>query len=378
MNAAIWFAGSFAVLTLAVHLLSVSIAAVRCRAPKVPVRAPADAPPVTLVRPVCGIDNLGEITLRSTFHLDYPDYEIVFCIAHARDPAIALIQRLIAAYPKRRARLLIGDDRVSENPKLNNCVKGWDAAAHDWIVLADSNVLMPPDYLTRLMARWDDETGLVCSPPAGSHPENFWAGVECAILNTYQARWQYTADTLGAGYAQGKSMLWRRDILERAGGIRRLGEEAAEDAAATKIIRAQGLTIKLADAPFTQPLGPRSATDVWRRQARWAQLRRSSFPLTFAPEIFSTALAPLSAVAVFANASELPVAGVVAAIALVWYGAETLLAWRAGWPLSPAYPLHAITRDIMLPAWWINGWLGSQFEWRGNAMTSVVAREAQG
>ena len=95
MNAAIWFAGSFAVLTFAVHLLSVSIAAVRCRRPKTPVRAPAGAPAVTLVRPVCGIDNLGEITLRSTFHLDYPDYEIIFCVAQLRDPAIALIERLM-------------------------------------------------------------------------------------------------------------------------------------------------------------------------------------------------------------------------------------------------------------------------------------------
>ena len=376
MNAAIWFAGSFAVLTFAVHLLSVSIAAVRCRRPKTPVRAPAGAPAVTLVRPVCGIDNLGEITLRSTFHLDYPDYEIIFCVAQLRDPAIALIERLLAAYPKRRARLLIGDDRVSENPKLNNCIKGWDAATHDWNVLADSNVLMPPDYVSRLMTRWDDETGLVCAPPAGSCGE-FLGRVECAILNTYQARWQYTADTLGTGYAQGKSMLWRRDILERAGGIRQLGSETAEDAAATKIIRAQGLNVKLADAPFTQPLGPRSATDVWRRQARWAQLRRSSFPLTFAPEIFSTALVPLFAVAAFANATELPIVASVAATAFIWYGAEMVLSWRAGWPLSPSYPLHAITRDIMLPAWWINGWLGSQFE-RGNAMTSVVAREAQG
>lgn len=341
-------------------------------------RRPADAPPVTLVRPVCGIDNLGEITLRSTFHLDYPDYEIIFCVAQARDPAIPLIERLIAAYPKRRAKLLIGDDRISDNPKLNNCVKGWEAAAHEWIVLADSNVLMPPDYLTRLLARWDSGTGLVCSPPAGSHPDNFWAGVECAILNTYQARWQYTADTLGLGYAQGKSMLWRRDILERAGGIRALGCEAAEDAAATKIIRAQGLQVKLADAPFTQPLGRRTAMEVWRRQARWAQLRRSSFPLTFAPEIFSTALVTLISVAAFASAAAWPVAACVAAAGILLYGAEMFLARRAGWPLSPAYPLYALTRDVMLPAWWLNGWLGSGFEWRGNAMTNVVAREAQG
>src|SRR6476619_5377237 len=74
MNAAIWFAGSFAAITLVIHLLSISIAAVRCRPPKTALRASANAPSVTLVRPVCGIDNLGEITLRSTLHLDYPDY----------------------------------------------------------------------------------------------------------------------------------------------------------------------------------------------------------------------------------------------------------------------------------------------------------------
>src|SRR6478752_5368123 len=94
MNAAIWFAGSFAAITLVIHLLSISIAAVRCRPPKTALRASANAPSVTLVRPVCGIDNLGEITLRSTLHLDYPDYEIIFCVAHPRDPAISLIQRL--------------------------------------------------------------------------------------------------------------------------------------------------------------------------------------------------------------------------------------------------------------------------------------------
>jgi len=95
-------------------------------------------------------------------------------------------------------------ERISANPKLNNCFKGWNAAAHDWIVLADSNVLMPPDYLTRLWNAWrHDDTGLVCSPPSGSQPDGFWAGVECAFLNTYEARWQYGADTLGLGFAQG-------------------------------------------------------------------------------------------------------------------------------------------------------------------------------
>jgi ceramide glucosyltransferase len=334
MTVAILFAIAFVVLTLAIHVSSAAVAAMRCRKPRQAMSAPAASPPVSLVRPICGLDNFAMATLRSSFNLHYPDYEVIFCVAQPRDPAVPLIRRLIAAHPQQRARLLIGDDRVSENPKLNNCVKGWEAAAHDWIVLADSNVLMPPDYLTRLMARWDAATGLICAPPAGSHPENFWAGVECAMLNAYEARWQYTADVLGIGFAQGKNMLWRRDILERAGGLRQLGREAAEDAAATKLIRAQGLRVRLADAPFAQPLGRRRAIQVWRRQARWAQLRRASFPLMYVPELLSGPLGPLAAMAFVAAETGLSVSGSVGALAIVWYGAELLLARCAGWPCS--------------------------------------------
>ena len=83
-------------------------------------------------------------TLASIFALDYPDYEVLFCVADADDPIVPLVSGFIAAHPQIPARLLIGDDQVSANPKLNNVVKGWKAARHEWIVIADSNVLMPP------------------------------------------------------------------------------------------------------------------------------------------------------------------------------------------------------------------------------------------
>ena len=83
---------------------------------------------MTIVRPVCGVDNFARETLGSTFGLDYPDYDILFCVARDDDPVVALVRELIAAHPRQRARLLIGDDRVGPNPKLNNVVKGFDAA----------------------------------------------------------------------------------------------------------------------------------------------------------------------------------------------------------------------------------------------------------
>ena len=376
MTPVIWTAAILLCVTVGFHLAGIANAMIRCKARPRLERPPANAPSISLVRPVCGLDNFAEPTLRSGFELDYPNYELIFCVANARDPVVPLVRRLIEAHPHVQARLLIGDERISANPKLNNCFKGWNAATHDWVVLADSNVLMPADYLSRLLNSWRDDTGLVCSPPSGTLPQGFWAHVECAFLNTYEARWQYTADSMGIGFAQGKTMFWRRAVLEQAGGIRVLGLELAEDAASTKVVRDAGLRVRLVDAPFAQPLGRRSALEVWRRQARWAQLRRASFPLFYLPEALGGALPPAVAAATLAAAFDLSWILAVVAVTAFWYGAESKLARAAGWPLSWAYPLHAIVRDVTLPLLWFSGWFGSDFVWRGNAMSSGTASES--
>jgi ceramide glucosyltransferase len=363
-------AEAFCVVTTAIHVVSALVAVIRCKSPAVHLRPPARAPAVSLVRPVCGIENYVEETLASGFTLDYPLYEIVFCVASAQDPVVPTVRRLMAAHPGVPARLLVGNEKISDNPKLNNIYKGWRAVASDWVVLADSNVFMPPDYIQRLIAAWRPDSGLVCSPPVGCRPDGFWAELECAFLNTYQARFQYAADSLGIGFAQGKSMLWRRDMLERAGGIRALASELAEDAAATKVVRRAGLRVRLVDAPFEQPLGHRSAAEMWRRQVRWARLRRTSFKAYFMPEILAGGAWPLLAVAFAAAQSDLPLASV-PAVAALWYGSEAILAWAAGWHLSVRSPLAFALRDLLLPAIWFNGWLGSAFVWRGNQMRPV-------
>ena len=356
----------FCVLFAAVQITSIALAIVRLRR-KAPPHL-GDYAPVSLVRPLCGIDNYAADTLRSTFELDYPRYEILFCITDAADPVLPLVKGLIAAYPTVDARLLIGDDRVSGNPKLNNVVKGWRAASHDWIVIADSNVLMPRDYIQRLFASWRADTGLVASPPIGSHPRGFWAQIECAFLNTYQARWQYIVDGFGRGFAQGKTMLWRRADLERAGGIEALGREVAEDAAATKIVRDVGLKVRLVDRPLAQPLGRRSAGEVWKRQLRWARLRRASFFIYFLPEILTGGVLPMICAAILAHAFGWPVLLFITAFALLWYGSEMALAAASGWHVSPLHPLYGLIRDLMLPALFVAALRGNDFIWRGNAM----------
>jgi len=366
MPSLILTAATFCVLFAAVQITSIAIAIVRLRR-KAPPHL-GDYSPVSLVRPLCGIDNYAAETLLSTFELDYPRCEILFCVADTADPILPLVKDLIAAYPTVAARLLIGNDRVSANPKLNNVVKGWRAASHDWVVIADSNVLMPRDYIQRLFASWRADTGLVASPPIGSHPQGFWAEIECAFLNTYQARWQYIVDSFGKGFAQGKTMLWRRADLERAGGIEALGKEVAEDAAATKIVRNAGLKVRLVDRPLAQPLGRRNGSEVWNRQLRWARLRRASFFIYFLPEILSGGVLPMICAAILAHAFGWPILLFISAFALLWYGSEMALAAASGWHVSPLHPFYGLIRDLMLPALFVAALRGNDFIWRGNAM----------
>jgi ceramide glucosyltransferase len=364
---------TFSIAATAVHIASLTLAIRRLRQTS---DAPPSVrtPPVSLIRPLCGIDNYATDTLRSTFDLKYPFYEILFCVASPDDPVISLAQRLIEEHPAVAARLLIGDDRVSSNPKLNNVVKGWRAAKHEWIIITDSNVLMPSDYIHRLLAAWRDDTGLVASPPIGSRPQGFWAEIECAFLNTYQARWQYVVDAFGRGFAQGKTMLWRRVDLDRAGGIEALGKETAEDAAATKIVRNAGLKVRLIDRPVAQPLGRRSAADVWNRQLRWARLRRASFLLYFLPEILSGSLAGMVGIAILASAYGLPPIPIVAGFAALWYAGEMRLARAANWHVTFYYPLYGLARDLLLPALYVAAFMGNDFVWRGNPMQVEAVR----
>jgi ceramide glucosyltransferase len=218
------------------------------------------------------------------------------------------------------------------------------------------------------MAEWTPGTGLVSSPPIGMDPQGFWARLECAFLNTFQARWQMASARLGNGYAQGKMLLWDKSVLERAGGITVLGREMAEDVASTKVTRAAGLQVRLPGRFFAQPIGPRRLQSVWSRQLRWSRVRRLGFPLLFLPELFTGSaffvLALLTLIAGGLTPWSLPAA------LLLWYGAEVLLARRGDWPRSATDIMAWLLRDAMLPALWCASWASSSFEWRGTVMTT--------
>jgi ceramide glucosyltransferase len=352
--------------TGASHLASIALALRRAARGR---RRPGPRPPpgVSILRPVCGLEHRIEATLASSFALDHPAYEVIFCVAATDDPAVPLVRRLIRAHPEVPARLLAGGAAGGPNPKLANLMQAWHIAAHDWIVLADSNVLIPPDFLDRLFARWSERCAVVCSPPVAVDLEGGAAELEAAFVNTFQARWQLAIDQLGFGFAQGKTMLLRRSDLAPEGGLAALTREIAEDAAATKLARRLGRHVRVVDRPFPQPLGRRRLAGVWQRQLRWARLRRLSFPGCFCAELPAGAVIPLLLASWLASEGALPWAGVVG-MAVAWYGAEALLARVFGWPLRLRSPLFWIARDFLLPVLWVRAWTLRGYAWRGSAV----------
>lgn len=348
---------------LAVHLASVLLALVHVGR-RADGRFITGLPRITLLRPVCGRDAFDAETLGSSFRQDWPAHDIIFCAPSDGDPAVPLVRDLIAANPAVPARLLTGQDRITGNPKLDNLWKGWGATDAPYVCMADSNLLLPPHYLTTLVRTWRADTGLVTSPACGTQPEGFAGRLECAFLNGNQGRLQLASDALGQGFAQGKTLFWNRDFLNAAGGLMPLGRWLAEDVASTKLVRAAGKRVRLAPRLFAQPIGRRTLRQVWDRQLRWSRVRRDGFPRAFLAEILNGAALPFLLALVGG--------GWLAALALlvVWFGAEWALCRRAGWPSGPADVAAMVLRDLMLPAIYAATFASREITWRGTAMAA--------
>ena len=360
----------FAGVALLVQYVSIALAARGVRASSTAVRS-AQTPAVSIIRPVCGLEPYSHETLGSTFNLDWPQYEIIFCAADANDPVLDVVRRLMAQHPHVAARIMTGREGQYANPKLANMALGWSVARHDVLVFTDSNVLVPRDYLHRMVEalKSDERIGMVSAPPAGFAPASPSAWIECAMLNEWQARVQYAVDAAGFGFAQGKNLMFRRRDLEK-GGFESLASEPAEDAAATKLMRASGQRVKLASPPFPQMLGARSFAQVWSRHLRWARLRRATFPLLYAPEIFSGPFLPLIAVCVAALRLDASLMGAGAFYLAFWYAPELALGRIARWPQTFWHVLTLMARDLMLPAIYAASWFGRDIVWNGHVVAS--------
>lgn len=142
-----------------------------------PPPAPATLPPISVLRPLYGDEPLLEDALASACAQDYPHFQVVFGVQDPQDPALAAVRRVLARFPDHDIAVVVDDRAPGRNRKVANLTNMLDAARHDVLVIADSDVHVPPDYLRRIAATLElPGTGLVTTGYAGLPTSRTLAG----------------------------------------------------------------------------------------------------------------------------------------------------------------------------------------------------------
>ncbi|XP_047505853.1 ceramide glucosyltransferase [Pieris napi] len=256
-------------------------------------------PGVSILKPLTGVDPNLFSNLETFFTLDYPTYEILFCVENEQDPALMLVNSLIHKYPRVDARYFIGGTRVGVNPKINNMHPAYMAAKHPLILVSDSGIRMREDSLLDMVQHMKEDVAIVHQMPFTWDADGFAAVYEKVYFGTAQARMYLGADFLGINCHVGMSSLVRRCALEEAGGLAAFGEYLAEDFFMAKAVLSRGWRLRVASLPALQNSGSKSIGGMQARLKRWARLRIAMVPTTALLEPLSECL-PLGAGAAWA------------------------------------------------------------------------------
>ncbi len=323
--------------------------------------------PVSVLKPLKGLDFQLEDNLESFFRLRYPKFELLFSVASEKDPAYEIVKRVMSKFPRVHARVFVGDVQIGQNPKVNNLIKIYQAAHHDWILVSDSNVRVSPDYLEAVVAPFDEKTGIVTAVVSGQYFGNgLGAPLEATYLNTFYARWMLIAWTFGAPVVIGKSMLFRKSEANRFGGFDVLSRYLAEDFMAGHAMKMLGKSVKIMQEPVVQMIGSYSLKEFWARHVRWGRIRKSQSPLTFPLEpllslwvsgLFGAFALSHFHLATFAHVLEFHLG--------FWLVNDLALMRRFKEMPKPKNLLAWLVRETIFVPLWVHIAIGRTVKWRG-------------
>ncbi len=235
---------------------------------------PNHTPPVTIYKPLKGIDDGLELNLRSFFELDYPTFQLIFGVADERDPVIELVRRLIEEYPASDAMLVVGNPAFGLNPKVENLAAMQPHRKHEIILISDSNVRVRPSYLRETACYLaDPAVGLVTNLFAGTQEREFGAILENLQLNGFVAGGVATAGLIGATCVVGKSMLLPVRVLNEVGGLVGVRNLLAEDQVLGLRVRKAGYKIRLSHHVIENVNSDRDLRWFLNRHSRWFKMR---------------------------------------------------------------------------------------------------------
>jgi ceramide glucosyltransferase len=330
---------------------------------------PAELPPVSILKPLKGVDADLKENLRSVFRLDYPDFEVILGTEEPDDPALAVAQRVAGEFPHVRSLVVTGAVPVGFNPKVNNLSNLLPRASHPLVLISDSNVRVPADYLRDLVAhRARAGGGLVWSLFRGINGRGLGGMLESLQLNVaVMGGVSALMRLLKIPCAVGKSMLIHRDDLDFIGGLRFLGQFLAEDQICAEELARSGRPVTVTGHLIDNVLGRRSFKDFAGRHLRWARLRRRvSLPGFLGEALLNPTFIAFASLFALRTADAAIVAGLaLAAMTIVNSSTERLLGVRRpGW----AYPMLELALSSARGVLWFAAIASGTVVWRGNVL----------
>lgn len=309
---------------------------------------PERLPAISILVPVRSPAPALELACSSLARLDYPCFEVVLCAAQDDGDAVAAIRTWTEKDDRFRACLTTVAQASSKETLL---AAGADSARHGLLLLSDDNVLSSQTRLQALLAYRQAGYGLVSSGVLGGHGANFWAAVDGAFMNGQFGRLQAAGDAIGLSHATGKSMLVSRFDFQRALPLPHGETSLCEDAELQRRLESMGVRATLCHERLVQPLGRRSAGDVWHRHVRWATCRRRHAPLMFAWELAGSS--PVAALAGAMAGLELGLGAitglwVLAALLAIDWAFAAALGCRPGVRHAAAWTMREV---LTIPIW---------------------------
>jgi ceramide glucosyltransferase len=345
-----------------VYCAFIIAAALRYRAVRPPVlRA---QPPVSILKPLAGIDDGLEQNLRTFFEQDYGQFELLFAVRTVKDPAIAVAERLRQEYAHVPSRLIITGEPPYPNAKVYSLDRMLAAARHDLIVMADSDVRVTPGMLSTLAAEFQDpHLGLATCPYRAAPGRSFWSMLEALGLNTEFIAGVLVARMLdGMKFALGPVIAARRETLQRIGGFDAVKDYLAEDFVMGKLAAECGYGVILSSYVIQHRIGAQRFGPNMRHRLRWCRSTRRSRPLGYVGQLFTHPL-PLAMLLCAVEPSWWPIlaATVLLRAAAAWATAGHVL----GDPLTARYWWLLPVQEVIGCAVWLGGFFGNTILWRG-------------
>jgi ceramide glucosyltransferase len=317
--------------------------------------------PISILKPLAGLDPDLESHLRTFFEQDYAAFEILFAVRSGDDPAAQVVSRLQKQYPNIPTRLIVTGEPPYPNAKVYSLDRMLAAAANDLVVMSDSDIQVTPDLLRTVAAEFQDQhVGVATCPYRAVPGPSFWSRLETTGMNAdFWASALVARMIEGVRFAVGPTIVARRSVLESIGGFDCLKDYLAEDFVMGKFAAEAGHGVILSSYVIDHHIDSVTLGQSVAHRLRWVRSTRRSRPMGYLGQLFTMPL-PLALFLFFVKPGWWPVPLI--AIGIRFLAAYTVsvrvLKARLNWLLLPV-------EDLAGFCFWMAGFFGNTISWRG-------------